>query len=126
VSFNLLGLDHELLARILNDYFNIAVRNQCFCAHPYVRELILKELWDLDPDLTVEEIEAKKGMVRVSLALYNTVQDVDLLLNAIRKIGQESADFIRNYILQEDGSYKNVNFVSESRFDIEQVLDECF
>lgn len=126
VSFNLLGLDHELLARILNDYFNIAVRNQCFCAHPYVRELILKELWDLDPDLTVEEIEAKKGMVRVSLALYNTVQDIDLLLNAIRKIGQESADFTRNYILQEDGSYKNVNFVSQSRFDIEQVLDECF
>ncbi len=126
VSFNLLGIDHELLARILNDYFNIAVRNQCFCAHPYVRELILKELWDLDPDLTVEEIEAKKGMVRVSLALYNTLQDIDLLLDAIEQIEKHPNDFTCNYILQEDGSYKNVNFISESRFEIERVLDECF
>ena len=28
------------LHAILNDYFNIAVRNECFCAHPYVEKML--------------------------------------------------------------------------------------
>lgn len=126
VSFNLAGVDHELLARILNDYFNIAVRNQCFCAHPYVRELILKDLWDLDPDLSMEEIEAKKGMVRVSLALYNTREDIELLINALTEIATNPTAYTRNYQIQTDGSYKNTSFMAESQFDIESILNDCF
>ena len=36
VSINIRGMHHALTAAILNDCFNIAVRNACFCAHPYV------------------------------------------------------------------------------------------
>ena len=38
VAFNLRTLPHGLVAAALSDYFNIAVRNDCFCAQPYVKE----------------------------------------------------------------------------------------
>ena len=34
LSFNIKGVHHALTGAVLNDYFNIAVRNECFCAHP--------------------------------------------------------------------------------------------
>ncbi len=40
IAFNIEGLGHGLVAAILNDYYNIAVRNECFCAHPYVRAML--------------------------------------------------------------------------------------
>ena len=43
ISFNIFDMDHGLVSAILNDYFNLAVRNECFCAHPYVKELILDD-----------------------------------------------------------------------------------
>ena len=45
IAFNIKGFDHGLTAAALNDYHNIQVRNGCFCAHPYVRELLKRELW---------------------------------------------------------------------------------
>ncbi|MEI2619576.1 MAG: hypothetical protein V9G09_02415 [Candidatus Nanopelagicales bacterium] len=61
---------------MLNDYHNVAVRNGCFCAHPYVRELLKPELWalDLDPDAddAAAALEPWQGMVRASLGLYTT------------------------------------------------------
>ncbi|MCP4710830.1 MAG: aminotransferase class V-fold PLP-dependent enzyme, partial [Planctomycetes bacterium] len=44
ISFNILGIDHGLVAAALNDYYGIAVRNECFCAHPYVKEMIMDYL----------------------------------------------------------------------------------
>ena len=38
--FNIKQLNHGFVAAILNDYFNIAVRNECFCAHPYVEKML--------------------------------------------------------------------------------------
>ena len=40
ISFNVKSMDHGLVAAALNDYFNIAVRNECFCAHPYVEKML--------------------------------------------------------------------------------------
>ncbi|MDH5356936.1 MAG: aminotransferase class V-fold PLP-dependent enzyme, partial [Gammaproteobacteria bacterium] len=50
MTFNIKGFDHGLTAAALNDYHNIQVRNGCFCAHPYVREMLKRELWDMDLD----------------------------------------------------------------------------
>ena len=77
LSFNLTGIDHGLVAAILSDYFGIAVRNECFCAHPYVSSLLKEELWSLDlsniPDEQHEEyIDRKRGMLRASFSLYNS------------------------------------------------------
>jgi selenocysteine lyase/cysteine desulfurase len=40
VTFNLDALPHGLVAAALNDYFGIAMRNECFCAQPFVRRLL--------------------------------------------------------------------------------------
>ena len=82
VSFNHSDIDHGLFAAILNDYFAIAVRNECFCAHPYVSTLLKEELWSLDlDDISDDEQEAyinrKRGMVRACL-LYTSPSPRDL------------------------------------------------
>jgi selenocysteine lyase/cysteine desulfurase len=110
ISFNLAGVDHELLACILNDYFNIAVRNECFCAHPYVREMILKELWEIDPDSKDEEIESKKGMVRASFGLYNTMDHVNALAQALFDISTNKEFYQKQYLLQSNGHYKHKSY----------------
>lgn len=90
VSINVRDMHHALTAAILNDYFNIAVRNACFCAHPYVREMISDELMEQMDDLDNEELESlaelQRGMVRASFGIYNTREDVDALVAALRDI----------------------------------------
>ena len=115
VAFNITGLDHGLLAAILNDYFAIAVRNECFCAHPYVSSLIKEELWELDlSDIPESEqeafIETKRGMVRVSISLYNQPQDVSKLLRALHEIVDRLDFFASHYTAQSDGSYRHASF----------------
>ncbi|MEJ2419273.1 MAG: aminotransferase class V-fold PLP-dependent enzyme [Exilibacterium sp.] len=107
ISFNLAGVDHGLLAAILNDYFNLALRNECFCAHPYVREMILQQLWDLDPDLSEAEVESKKGMVRASFGLNNDMNDVTRLVNAWSDIAGKKDWYLARYRLAEDGTFKH-------------------
>lgn len=90
VSINVRDMHHSLTAAILNDYFNIAVRNACFCAHPYVREMIGDDLMDQMEGLGNEELEAlaelQRGMVRTSFGIYNTREDVDALVAALKDI----------------------------------------
>ncbi len=90
MTFNLKGFDHGLTAAALNDYHNIQVRNGCFCAHPYVREMLKRELWemDLDPNaLNAEaDIERKRGMARASLGLYTCEDDLLALVEAIKDL----------------------------------------
>jgi len=87
VSINHSEIEHGLLSAILNDYFSIAVRNECFCAHPYVSEMLKPELWNLDlekvePQEQEAFINRYRGMVRISLSLYNTEKDIEALFTA--------------------------------------------
>ncbi len=115
VAFNHCDIDHGLLAAILNDYFAIAVRNECFCAHPYVSSLLKDELWEIDlSDVPEQEQESfinrKRGMVRASLSLYNTSDDVSRLTNAIKAISRDLSTYAENYEPQADGSYVHRRF----------------
>ncbi len=115
LAFNHKSLDHGLLAAILNDYFAIAVRNECFCAHPYVSSLLKDELWQLDlSDIDEAEQESfinrKRGMVRVSFSLYNTLDDIDRLITAISSIEKDINKFAKHYTAQADGSYTHTDF----------------
>jgi len=115
LAFNHSQLDHGLLAAILNDYFAIAVRNECFCAHPYVSSLLKDELWELDlSDVDEAEQESfinrKRGMVRVSFSLYNTKADIDRLALAINSIEKKPDHYSKNYTPQPDGSYIHNEF----------------
>ena len=79
-------MDHGLVSAILNDYFNIAVRNECFCAHPYVEKMLhathkdqISEL-DCQDDHLLWTEEPWMGMVRASFGLYNTMADIDYFI----------------------------------------------
>ncbi|MDP6339290.1 MAG: aminotransferase class V-fold PLP-dependent enzyme [Candidatus Marinimicrobia bacterium] len=130
ISFNIKGMHHGLAAAVLNDYFNIAVRNECFCAHPYVKELILDDMLDAITDIPDEEIESKykllAGMVRASFGIYNKPEDVDALIDALQEIVSRKEELIELYHVDESGNYVHNSFkiATENNFSIADLLDE--
>lgn len=84
-SFNIDNIYHEDVGALLSKYRGISVRTGCFCANPYVRRLL---------NLTEDEAKrfisnrnvAKPGMVRISCGFYNTLSEIDDLLNTIELI----------------------------------------
>ena len=115
VAFNHSEIEHGLLAAILNDYFCIAVRNECFCAHPYVSSLLKQELWEIDlSDIKESDQEAvvnsRRGMVRASLSAYNTTEDIELLITALGSIVKNIDDYRQYYRLNGDGSFSHDSF----------------
>lgn len=85
ITFNVKGMYHRDVARILAKKKGISVRHGWFCAHPYCRRLM---------DVTEEEAREflenpnKKmlGMVRVSFGIYNSEEEVETFLNVIDDI----------------------------------------
>ena len=115
VAFNHSDIDHGLLAAILSDYYSIAVRNDCFCAHPYVSSMLKESLWQIDlSDIPAEQhqnyINRKRGMVRISLALYNTSDDIDKVITALSEISENIAEYRGQYHALDDGSYRHKSF----------------
>lgn len=102
IPFNIEGMYHELVANILSQETGIAVRNGCFCAHPYIQRL-----------LKVPENEMRKrienptlphpGVVRISYGFYNTFYEIDILIQTLYKIVHNRNAFIKKY---EKQSYK--------------------
>jgi len=119
ISFNLQGMHHGLTAAILNDYFNIAVRNECFCAHPYVKEMILDDIiesFGSTPDgRQRSQYKLIAGMVRASFGLYNTSEDVETLVAALQEIAIRKEEFSRQYRINEQGDYVHRTFRMEDQ-----------
>ncbi|MBL1278543.1 MAG: aminotransferase class V-fold PLP-dependent enzyme [Ectothiorhodospiraceae bacterium] len=84
IAFNIIGMEHELVAEILYEEYGIEVRNACFCAHPYVRELLRIDTISRN-DFHYEY----SGMVRISFGAYNTKDDADKVCSAIAEIAQK-------------------------------------
>lgn len=85
ISFNIEGLDHSELAKILALEGGIAVRNGCFCAQPYVQRIL--NISDLDIDKYRDDVTLPRpGLVRISFGLYNNYDEIDLLVHLLNKI----------------------------------------
>lgn len=132
ISFNIRDMDHALTASILNDYFNISVRNACFCAHPYVREMITETLAEQADKLDDDELEAladlHRGMVRASLGIYNTRDDIDALVAALHQISARKEFYREQYRRLENGCYlhRGFHFSPESIFSVRRSVDQWF
>ena len=130
ISFNVVGMDHGLVAAILNDYYNIAVRNECFCAHPYVEQMLQqthsKEIEGIKDMDNPWHIEPWMGMVRVSLGLYNTREDLDFFATALNDIVKKKDWFKDKYSIDSQGNYihKEFKFTGEEYFNLPSILDE--
>ncbi len=133
ISLNIRGMHHSLTAAVLNDYFNIAVRNACFCAHPYVREMIADDLGEQMDGLSNEELERlaelHRGMVRASFGLYSRREDVDALASALRRIC-ENKDYYQSHYRQceSSGEYFHKTFTFDSRtiFSADDEVERWF
>jgi len=114
MTFNIKGFNHGLTAAALNDFHNIQVRNGCFCAHPYVREMLKRELWDMDIDpnaLNAEaDIERKRGMSRASLGLYTTEEDLLVLVDAIKDLIARQHEIHETYEPIGSNGYQHKTF----------------
>ena len=86
VSFNLPTQHHALVAAILGYEAGIGVRSGCFCAQPYVARLVglSGEEWIKK----VLERSQRPGMVRVSFGLYNTTEEIDILIEMLQRIAE--------------------------------------
>lgn len=84
-TFNLENMYHHDIADILAKKKGISVRHGWFCAHPYCRRLM-----NIGEDKAKEFLEnpTKKmlGMIRVSFALYNSIDEIDIFLNVLEDI----------------------------------------
>ena len=132
ISFNILDMDHGLVAAILNDYYNIAVRNECFCAHPYVEKMLhmthKEEISELEcqDNRLAWKVEPWMGMVRVSFGLYNNSNDVDALILALNQIIDKKDYFRKQYSMNTEGEYdhKTFKFSSKDFFSLTGTIDQ--
>ena len=122
LTFNLLTLPHGVVASALNDYFAIAVRNGCFCAQPYARQQS-KALCETAGFCPLPG--TKRGMVRASLAMFSTQDDVDELVTALMWIGA-NADAMLNQYAAGDAKktwFRHQSFQPAPQFSLDQSLD---
>lgn len=115
LSFNIAGIDHGLAASILSDYYGIGVRNECFCAHPYVSAFLKEELWNLDLSTIADEdqeayVNRKRGMLRASFSLYNSSKDIDALVDAIKGLIENIEQYRQKYTPSQNGDYTHKYF----------------
>jgi selenocysteine lyase/cysteine desulfurase len=121
ISFNIAGVPHNLAAAILAYEGAIGVRSGCFCAQPYVKSLLQLTC---DQEKTIEERILNRdrsqlpGAIRVSFGLYNTKEEVDELIEMVKKI--TSGDYHPFYVVdRESGTYAPKGF----KFDFDKSFE---
>lgn len=89
VPIQLNHVNHFLAAAVLGYEFGIGVRSGCFCAHPYILHLLGLNR-DEAAEVRLRMLEGDKsempGLIRLSFGLYNTRQEIDVLVDALQRI----------------------------------------
>ncbi|NJK32161.1 MAG: aminotransferase class V-fold PLP-dependent enzyme [Deltaproteobacteria bacterium] len=84
LTFNVAGVSDLLAAAVLSEERGIACRNGRFCAHVYVDRLLANQGgYTAEPDAT-------PGAVRASFGLYNTLADVERLIEGVAMLRAQS------------------------------------
>lgn len=112
IPFNLAGTDHSLLAAVAGFECGVGVRNGCFCAHPYVVELLAlsePEMRKWREQFLRGDKSGMPGMVRMSFGCYSTLEDVDRLLEALEMI--RNREYVGDYRqVPETGEFLPVGY----------------
>lgn len=89
ITFNLKNMPYYEVSEKLADIGAISSRYAKFCAHPYVNRLlgINDELAYLEYIKCIENnVENPYGMVRISLGLYNTMEEAKKFINVLKQL----------------------------------------
>lgn len=87
IAFEAESMDHSILAAALGYEWGIGVRHGCFCAHPYMLRLLRVSESDLRGYFAMASRDDRSsfpGLVRISLGVYNTLEEVTYAARAIR------------------------------------------
>jgi len=107
ISFGIRELPHALVAAVMSYEWAIGTRNGCFCAHPYVKCLMHvseKEARVMEAKILRRDRSVLPGTVRASFGIYNTIDDVDILCEAVGAIAR--GEYRKDYKLNaERGEY---------------------
>lgn len=99
-TFNLQDLDHNLVSSILSYEFGIATRSGCFCAHPYLLDMIgvpREKINQVKREVYSGVKAHMAGAVRASLGAYNRKDDVDELILGLQKIMDNKSAYRERY-----------------------------
>ncbi len=101
IAFNLRGVHDGLVAAALAWEWGAGVRHGCFCAHPYVLDLLRvspEQARSVRQAIMRGDRRAVPGAVRVSFAPYNTPAEVDHVLSGLVAIadGQFEARYVQH------------------------------
>jgi selenocysteine lyase/cysteine desulfurase len=91
VPFNVRGIPHALVGAVLSHEWAIGTRNGCFCAHPYVKEILHVTPEDAaaaEASILARDRSALPGTVRVSFGIYNTAGELDVLAEALGAVAR--------------------------------------
>ena len=91
IPLALKGISHFKASAILGYEFGIGVRSGCFCAHPYILHLLGLTRQEADivrHNMLSGDRSNMPGLIRASFGLYNTFEDVDALIEALRQIAR--------------------------------------
>jgi selenocysteine lyase/cysteine desulfurase len=115
IPFQLGDVSHFLAAAVLSYEFGIGVRSGCFCAHPYILHLL--GLNEAQARAVRERILAgdrsnMPGLIRASFGLYNTAEEIDILVDALAQISR--GNYHGNYVQdRSSGEYKPLDWQPE-------------
>ena len=84
ITFNIKDINYEEVALRMATEKGISLRPGKFCAHPYVFRLL--GVSDSDAYRDIVSGDYFYGMVRASLGLYNTIEEIDIFLNQLELI----------------------------------------
>jgi selenocysteine lyase/cysteine desulfurase len=86
IPLELRGISHFKASAILGYEFGIGVRSGCFCAHPYILHLLGLNHQEADTvrhNIISGDRSDMPGLIRASFGLYNDLDDVDALVDAL-------------------------------------------
>ncbi|MFA6941538.1 MAG: aminotransferase class V-fold PLP-dependent enzyme, partial [Clostridiaceae bacterium] len=96
IPFNMKAINHNLLSDILSKEAGIAVRSGFFCAHPYCQRLLGYTEKDMDYYFENKDSDLP-GLTRISLGLYNTYEEIDILIQTLKFISENKNYYIKKY-----------------------------
>jgi cysteine desulfurase/selenocysteine lyase len=89
IPFEVQGVSHFKVAAILGYEYGIGVRSGCFCAHPYLLQLLglnAKESHEVRNKMLAGDRSNMPGLTRASFGLYNSMDEVDKLVEALERV----------------------------------------
>ncbi len=115
IPFNLHGMSHHLVSAALSYEYGIGVHNGCCCAQPYVLQLLdIPEpvAWSWRKQIVAGVRAHLPGLVRISFGCYNSSEEADRLIQALRNIaaGQIAGTYEQD---QASGAYCERTFHPE-------------